>query len=727
MVRWELACLWALMALGTGLGHAASFTGIREAKIDFRNGVPRLCLDGKATLPLVFFHNTDIPGEASDRYLRQQVALARDAGVHLYSLPFRCPRKPDGVTPNYEHSDGLLRRFIEVDPEALFILRVYPGPNWSWREWKQMPEEEFERFADGSKGTLSIGSESFRKGSNEELAQLVAHYEASEYGVRIIAWQPGGPSHEMFPLHYREKGPDYSSANQRGFREWLKRKYQTNDAIRKAWSQPEVTLEDAAIPEFEPERFPMRMGAGGSPVQVFYEIPDEQDWIDFSAYASDIAADRIIEWARIVKERTQGRKLTAFFYGYTFDLPGSLSGHYRLSRVLACPDVDILASPYSYADRFAGGAGNFMCPVDSIVAHGKLWFNEDDTRTNVIDTTNMPEHFTLFDRKCEGLDETLGVLGRNLGSIIVHRAATWWMDLVSRGAFNHPALWDMLAERRELYSERYRQPEPYRPEVAVIVDEESKLYVKDDWDANWWLMYRLRDESVKSGASIGYYTLDDFIGGVVPECRVYLFANAFYLEGAEIEKTHARLSRERATAIWVYAPGYLGPNGADVRRVRKAARIEVEANDGELGSRGEGLLDGETWGPSITVSPRLVVVDEGATRLGRYRADGLVSAAETTAGGHRSVLLCDWGPSGGVLRRLFESAGCHIWTRGGEVVQTDGSVLVIHSATGGPKSVSLPPGIVADPISHEVAGRDETAIHVPFEPGETVWFRLGRR
>jgi len=28
-----------------------------------------------------------------------------------------------------------------------------------------------------------------------------------------------------------------------------------------------------------------------------------------------------------------------------------------------------------------GGAGSFMSPIDSVIAHGKLWFNEDDTRT----------------------------------------------------------------------------------------------------------------------------------------------------------------------------------------------------------------------------------------------------------------------------------------------------------------------------------------------------------
>lgn len=48
---------------------------------------------------------------------------------------------------------------------------------------------------------------------------------------------------------------------------------------------------------------------------------------------------------------------------------------------------------------------------------------------------------------------------------------------------------------------------------------------------------------------------------------MYIFANAFYLTDSEITQIQSRLNTEGATAIWQYAPGFLGPNGADVSRV----------------------------------------------------------------------------------------------------------------------------------------------------------------
>lgn len=695
----------AAMIVGSGCVLGGESVGVQQATVETTNGMPRLMINGRPTVPLVFFHNTDIPGDESDRHLRQQVALAKDAGVHIYSLPLRCPRQPDGVTMNWEHPDGLMDRFIAVDPEALFILRVYPGPNWSWKAMreKSVPHGQYVRFADGSSPGLSIASEYFRKGSNDELAEVVSHYEASEYAHRIVAWQPGGPYHEMFLADYRRSGPDYSEANEAAFREWLTKTHGSDEALQQAWGRNDVTLGTAGVPRAGEGRFPMRQGAGGSPMQVLYGVPREQDWVDFSAYMSDITADRIIEWARIVKEASGGRRLSAFFYGYTFDLPGSIAGHYALGRVLDSEDVDILASPYSYADRFAGGAGNFMCPVDSITARGKLWFTEDDTRTSLIDAAGLPEHFALFDRQCVDLDETLGVLGRNLASAIAHRAGTWWMDLVSRGAFNDPAPWALMRERKADYETVYEEPMGYRPEVGVIIDEVGKLYVKDDWDANWWMMYHLRDEVAKAGVAVGYYLLEDFVNGTLPECKLYLFANAFRLTEGQVEAIHARLGREGSTALWIYAPGYVEAS------VESVTGIAVRADEGRLGSAGEGLLEGEAWGPGFTVTPRVVVTDGRTDVLGRYREDAQVSAARSG----RSILLCDWGPTRSMLRTLFAEAGCHVWTSGGEVVQTDGHFLAVHSGPGGDVEINVPDGLKLEPAN---AG--------PFRRGETRWFRL---
>jgi hypothetical protein len=722
----------ALAAAAVLFGPCASggeFAGIRKAKLDFAKGTPRLLLDGKPTPPLIYFHNAGIRGERSQKTLREQVALARDAGVHIYSMPLHCPRRGDDDALDFSRPDAVLDRFIAVDPEALFIPRLYPGPNWSWKAWreKSIPEGEFVRFKSGRIKTLSIASETFRKGSNRELAELIARYESSKYGKRILAWHPGGPrSSEMFLLDYRKSGPDYSDANQRGFRAWLRKKYKSDAALGSAWGRKGATLEKAAVPEFAAKRFPVGGGIPAGRVRAFYDLPRERDWVDYSAYTSDVTVERILDWARIIKKGTGGRKLAMFFYGYTFELPSSISGHCGLGKVLASADVDLLCSPYSYQDRPVGGAGNFMCPIDSIAARRKLWITEDDTRTSILDLKNLPEHFGWNRHDCRSLPETLNVLDRNLGSNLVHRAGTWWMDLLARGAFSNKDVWELMRKRKRLFEERDRDPSPFRPEVALIVDEEAKLYVRDDWHLNRQSLVSLREECVKTGASVGYYLLEDLLAGRVPKCRAYLFANAYHLGPEQVAKIHARV--EGATAIWMYAPGWLGSGGAGAAGVARASGIAVTGGAGKLGSKGRGPLAGENWGRALEVTPRISITEKGLEVLGRYAAGGTVSAARRKFRGFDSVLLCDWFATRGVLRKLFERAGCHIWTRGSAVVQSDGRLLLVHAAAEGTLTLRLPEGVSARPADTatkiEIDGRE---VRLKCRKGTTALFRLVRR
>jgi hypothetical protein len=719
----------AAAALFGACARGGEFAGVREAKLDSAKGTPRLLLDGKATPPLIYFHNAGIRDERSRRTLREQVALARDAGVHIYSMPLHCPRKADGKALDFSRPDAVLDRFIAVDPEALFIPRLYPGPNWSWKAWREkaIPESEFVRFKSGRTKTLSIASETFRRGSNRELAELVARYESSKYAKRIVAWHPGGPrSSEMFLLGYRRSGPDYSEANQRGFRAWLARKYGSDAALRSAWGAKGAALKTAAIPDFAPGRFPVGGRAPAARARAFYDLPREQAWVDYSAYTSDVTTERILDWARIIRKKTEGRRLSMFFYGYTFELPGSISGHYGLGKVLASADVDLLCSPYSYQDRKVGGAGNFMCPIDSIAARGKLWITEDDTRTSILDLKNLPEHFAWNKHDCRDLPETLSVLDRNLGSNLVHRAGTWWMDLVARGAFSHKDIWELMRKRKRLFAEQDRDPSPFRPEVAVIVDEKAKLYVRDDWHLNRQSLVALRDECVKTGASVGCYLLEDLLAGRVPECRVYLFANAYHLNAEQVAKIHARV--EGAAAIWIYAPGWLGGELKGAKGVTGVSGIAVTAGAGKLGSKGQGILAGEKWGRSFEVTPRISVTEKDVTVLGRYAAGGAISAASRRFRKFDSVLLCDWFATRSVLRKLFERAGCHIWTRGAAVVRSDGRLLLVHAAAEGTLNLRLPRGVSARPVeaSVKVEGNAQD-LRLKCRKGTTVLFRLVRR
>ena len=189
------------------------------------------------------------------------------------------------------------------------------------------------------------------------------------------------------------------------------------------------------MPAAEPGRFPMH--GGDAPVPVFYDLPAQRDWVDFSTYWNELTADRIIEWARLIKEETGGRKLSCSSTATPWSCPAASAATTPLHRVLDCPEVDILAGPWSYHDRRGPSPTSFMSLVDTITAHGKLWFSEDDSRTSVMDpAVPGPNWATSFNGPITtaDLDETLTVIGRNWTAIQTHRAGTWWMDLHRRRA-----------------------------------------------------------------------------------------------------------------------------------------------------------------------------------------------------------------------------------------------------------------------------------------------------
>ncbi|MCC6443170.1 MAG: hypothetical protein IT210_06910 [Armatimonadetes bacterium] len=309
-------------------------------------------------------------------------------------------------------------------------------------------------------------------------------------------------------------------------------------------------------------------------------------------------------------------------------------------------------------------------------------------------------------------------------SRLTHRAGTWWMDLVSLGAFDDPSLWAMLRERMDLYEELYRHPKPYRPEAAAIVDKRAKFCVKSDWDSNYWTMYVLRDEAVKTGATVGFYSLDDFLTGVVPRCRAYVFANAFRMTDCQIRTARSRLDREEVTAVWIYAPAYLDPGGGDIDRASRLTGLRLAVRDGRQGGEGAGLLVGETWGEGFPLSSRLFVADEKAEPLGHYKSDGLISAAQASAGRRRSVFPRDMRVTSRMLGKLFRSAGAHLWTETDAVVRTDGDFLVIHTGAAGAMPILLLPGIDAEPIRGRIERREGRKLYVRCQPGDTLWFRL---
>jgi hypothetical protein len=736
----------------------SGFVGISEAHVDSVNGMARLIINGKPAPPLWFEYQENFPTHV--QFLAPQVQDAAAHGIHIFSIELNShwPWDNQGVAPlDFSAVDQLIDNITRVDPQAGLVLNigVWPGPGW--RPPVAPTSGDYSLYADGSTTDpyhMSLASDIFFNGFLTSLPHLLQHYENSSYAAHILGYIiNGGNTGEWFPVDIW-RGPDYSPVNTQAFEKWLQNKYGNDAALSAAWGRS-TTIAGAQVPPPQAGRFPI-IGTNvfdqwnsfnaksGTMVEAFYQLPQEQDWVDYSAYVSDLTSQRILDAAKVVRAQTGGKRLVGVHNGYLVELLASFNGHLRFDRLLASPDLDFFGGAITYLERLAGGAGQEGAVVDSVNAHGKLWFNETDLYTYLAANGPFASSFGS-NLPTSNLTETVDVLEREIASLLVHRSGTWWFDIGEEGGFNDPAIWGLMSDYGiPLFNQLYSNPQPYKPDVALVIDRNSILYQKVDMDMMGGQRGELRYALAKSGVAYGIYTLDDFLDGVLPPCKVYIFANTNYLTDAQIAQIQSRLNTEASTAIWQYAPGFLGPNGADVTRASNLTGIQLSQSDGYTTTSGSGLMAGYTWGvisslPSQDnhpLSPRLVVTDPIAEALGTYQTDGLVSTARRKVGNFESIFSgaftlgdfdnpagAGFSPSPNVLRALLQIAGVHIWSTTGDVVITDGNLLVIHAAAAGPDTISLPAGVTATPLG---GGPSSTGtLNISFSRvGQTLWFRL---
>ena len=725
--------------------RAAEFPAlpIETAEVRQVNSVPVLFLNGVATPPQVFFFNNEAASGVRLGYWDPQVRMSASAGVHIYSFVLRMPQIGTDQVATLEWLQEVFDPFIKADPKAVFIPRIYVGASAPWLA--EHPDQQIVT-ADGTKGVEAIASDAWMEDTRKKLGDFLSYIEASEYGPRMIGYHlTGQTAGEWFPDIYREKGPDLSAANAAGFRAWLTEQYKTDAALQDAWSSPTATLAAVKIPVPAEGRFPIANVKEGIKFRAYYDLDTDFEWVDYSRYTSAITARRLLELCALIKEKTNRRKLTVLFYGYNMDLPASVNGHNEIVKLLESPDVDMLASPMSYQDRLLGASTGFMAAVDTIANNGKLWMIENDMRTHLWTKERQPPEIAenpsflaelkFIDRPSE-LYETLGILKRDYAAMLVHRTGTWWMDLAAVGSFQDQAIWDLLKQYTPLFEAIYKDPQPYAPEVAMIIDEQSRNFEESTWDLGFQSLNNTRYQLGTTGATFGLYLLEDFEAGRMPKCKAYIFANSVALNAERVAKIRARLEEQGATAIWVYAPGWINGRKTNIEQMRSLTGMHLEQADGKLGSYSEAESGRQVWGvekrdqpeaKTFDISPRFVVRDKKAEVLGRYLVDGEASTALKEQGGATHIYVGDINLTTEVLRDLLMRAGVHLWTAEPLAVHADERLLSVHVANSGVYEIIPPAGVSLKPQGEaRILGEGPRGIFVAFDRAETIFFDLER-
>ncbi len=653
-----------------------------------------------------------------DSWLHKQVEMAAAEGVHIHSFGIDMPWPKPGELPDFTETDTVLERVLEADPEALMLPRfACEPPGW----WYETHRDEALQYHDGTRQPVCVASTLWREELQRNLRALVEHCEA-RYGEHMLGYHPCAQhtGEWFYPGTWDSLHSGFSPAMQRGFSAWLRTKYATEEALRVAWGDPGAQFDTVAVPSVD-ERETASAG-------LFRDPAREQKTIDFYQYLQVAMVEPLELIAATVKEASARKKLVTLFYGYYFEISGlpfgpQTSGHLALARLLECPDVDILCSPISYEDRGLGGIGAFMVPVDSVRDHGKLWLNEDDTRTFL-----TPEDAGYG--RVSTLEHTRWVHQRNFGRMLPRRLACWYMDLGSAGWLADSRLWRNIGELRAIYDAQLEKPATWTADVAVIVDETSPFYLASNADVMRPHASYFRRQLYRMGVPFRQYLLSDLEAGRVPEHKAYLFIGCFHLNAAQRGVIADAVAGK--TALWFYGSGFVDerPDTANLAALIGMPVREIEGDEAALITpESEASLcanvSREPFGTPAALRPLWGLEEEdGLEILGRF-GDGTAAAAALRRNGGVTVYIGTISAPAKLLRNILLAAGVHVYLDSDDALATDGAFFSVTATSAGIKTIRLPGPSEVQRILPEPGELGRTAeFSEPFEEGETRMYLL---
>jgi hypothetical protein len=574
-----------LLTVVAGLCFAALLPSFARAELTsevrMHNGHPALFVNGKLTSQTLA-----APYRQNEPDFRQ----FQRAGITIYNMYMRF-----GWTGPEEYDfsgvDARMEFYRSLDPNVKIVGRVLLNPG-AW--FGEMFPDDVSRRDDGTVANMfgqvayppSMSSEKYRELSKKAMTAFIRHME-EKWGDNILGYQPGngfGGEWLMFNSFWEQREPptkfgveDYSPVARAGFRVWLKEKYSTVEKLRAAWDDPEVTFETADPPN-EIQRYSSTYG-------IFFDPAAGTRVPDFCSYFNDTVAKVLLENCAWVKELTGRKKIVGVFYGYLWcnfpNLSARNTGHLGIKRVFTSPDVDFICSPYTYDNKQVGGPNNSQTLPEQALLHGKLYLNEVDTETHLNqrqwrwgDSLNLPKNFA----------ETKGLLIRDFGYSFTKGMGLWWTDLRG-GDYDSPEITALLTKLKQVDEQYLESDKRLTGEIAVVLDEETYKYFGDGEPFLGALMTAQKQWQFGFiGAPWEPYLIDETANPNLRDFKLYIFLNTFRVTPQQRTAIHARLKRNNATALWIYAPGYIGEDKLSLAAMKELTGINIveDAPMGEL-------------------------------------------------------------------------------------------------------------------------------------------------
>lgn len=720
--------------------------------------------------PPLWIHAGATTEEGWEVFLRE-VEMAAAKNLHGFVVPFVLPW--NGSDPN--DSLELLRRFVEIDPQATFLLTLDLNPPETW--FLNHPTSQA-RPGDVKKPYPSPCSTDWHVESRAHVQELLRVIQGSEYGERVKGVVLTALENGRWIL---EGGDDTSIVAREAFSEWLGKYYPDDETLQQLWGDKDVTRATAKLPELN-----------AAPKQWYTVLPQDQSLVDWRRFISDSVADAIMALTTAIKTDFGSDFKVYARYGATFEAAHPASGHFALGLLLGS-DLDGIMSPVSFSGRGSGSAGGLMGPAHSALVHGKVWFLIDDTRTGV-----ARDPLTGSIQRLEGMraEDVANVQMRNFSLAITQDLGLVWSDPRAEGWLHATEQWELFA----LFDKRYREhvaraaaaeegppmeaapeaaqeePPPVTPEgeeespegseaetdaegaiegeaevvtqsfvvsgdpmglgLVIVVDEEGRFYTNPQATKDSVLLDQARDALLQVGVQTKICLLQDMLDGFAPEAPVYAFLNLVHLGAEDRARLHEILAAQGASAIWHYAPGILDER-ASSHNVSETVGMDVERFDkphqaGSIFSLGGAWLgQNEAFGRRDVWDPLFYIVDENADALAFYEEGAKPSAAlRTLETGWTSVYIAEPVLTPAFLREVFrilEQPILVVPSRRNyfDTIYAGDDLIGIHSSQLGERTLELGNFYdIQDLFDPNIGWQNRDSFVLPMKQGETRLLEL---
>lgn len=651
----------------------------------------------------------DAPDEKS--YLIRNALVG---GMNVVRIPLNLNRFwPQKDRIDFSSLDRAMEALFREAPAAgvMFQAATYM-PGW----WLKENPDEATAFFGGEKinpseDFQSLASKKWLTDLKVIMDAFINHIKTSPYAGRVLGVAPtDGVTFENMWSHGRghpaRAWSDYSPAAIKSYRDFLQNKYQTDLALGNAWKGHAVSLANVLPPE------PSRLDA--SSVVNLLDPEKDRDLIDYFVWRNETVASTILANTALVKKASEGNWSAGSYYGYLLMFSRMYhhlqdGGHLRINRVASAPSVDFVYAPTLYQWRRLGLADSPMQPAEAFSSHGKLVIAEMDLRT-----FSEPADYESVNGKMNTVEQTLGVMDRTFGMLLARGMGGHWMEMNERW-FREPVILDLIKSQMDFYRSLPLTPKGSTPrEVCVVSDEDSAFYSKNNAGdgIHQLLMAEFLRRLPEAGSAFRHVLLADFLElGRIPAHKLYIFNNTLVIGAADREKIFLRLQKEKAQALWLYAPGVFfpekGPDAASIENLlgisfsawNDKTELRMELSDKlkkevpGISSVRSGIATGPWYFPVSGFEETLAATPDGKPALVRW------SKKEVT---HTFAAVPNLPPA--LVRWIALRAGVWCYQNGEDPIHAGNDFVVLHAKTGGIKSLKLPESFRARAVIGPLSG-----------------------